>query len=732
MRSTRFSGFPWEGNGSHGVDTSTGSVVGFHRRSYSAGTLLKGLAVNNPQQGSGLKDHRKPKLVPRWYNASRRWLGLCVLVLLCLLGGTMLFGDPLGYKTNTISKKIELSLDRLKVLPMSRPGEGVEMHGPEEIPEWDRLPSLQIPTIVHLMYYGSDNLKKREVLFKELQDANPGWEIRTYNMDLAEMHVKNWFPAFVENFVSLENNKEKENVFRYLSVLKFGGVSCCGLEDGRPESLNFTSMLTPQDRFVSAWNLAYSSASAALNSCRVRQRSLRHDFIASIRKHPVLMDIYNQVASMKGKVYSHVESLNTLERTGEGILTDTVLSYALHGSFRREIRLLPSKTFEKTQRETCIAPWKSPEKASGSEDVAHPAHLEISEWFSRNDHDEDIVAETVALLEKVAQREAQFTLVPVSSRFDPPFDVMTHAAGVGEWHAGSDVSAALLAYGTWQPSVIPSRGPNLVDIILGSMDLKGNRGVFVDVGAGYGLASLAAASRGHKVIAFEVGSKSLEAFKESITRNSFEDMITVHNFPLGSASQEGDAVCLRVSETNMTIDSDIGRMQHRGYGLPSSPDKEEADNCLIGTVRRAGHLVSGNDRISALKVSADGWGGHVIDGFLPLLKPTRDRPKVISVEWNPDLYKKSGYLEPLHVLEELYMLGYQSVSHSGHICDERWRTLTYNMDKRRDFDDSKSQSVRQPTWCRLDRNEFQVLSKLGELSKTIETILFIDMNAQPN
>lgn len=726
VRGGRFSTTLWEGNGSPGGESCCSSA-GFHRRSYS-GTLLKGLATNNYSQQKedfyDSKSRRKQK-EPRWYTLGRVCLGVFVLFLVFFVGRRIFSVGPSVryYRSDAISKRIESGLDRLKVFPMHRGEDEAEKE-----PEWDKLPSLQIPSTVHFMYEGSDDLKKREGLYKELQKENPGWEIRTYNMDLMEMHVKAWFPAFIETFTSLENDKERHNVFRYLLVLKFGGISCCGLYDGRPESLNFSSILTYEDRFVSVWNPTYRSASAALNSCRVRQRSIRNDFIASVERHPILVDVYNQIGSMKDKTYSHVELLNTLERTGEGVLTDTVLSYALHGSFHEEIRLLPSKMFSKDRQSRCNAPWKLLEQTGGAareENVAYPAQLEISEWFSRNEHDEDIVAETVALLERVAQKEAQYTLVPVSAKFSPPFDVMTHAAGVGEWHAGSDVSAALLAYGTWQPSVRPNRGPALVDIILGSMNAKRNSGVLIDVGAGYGLASLAAASRGHHVIAFEVGSKSLEAFKESVDRNSFGEQVTVHEYPLGSSTQDGETVCLRVSESTMAMDSDWGRMQQRGYGLPLFTNKTN-DSCLIRTTRRAGHLVSGNDGINALKVSADGWGGHVIDGFLPLLKPTRDRPKLISIEWNPEMYKKAGYSEPLKVLEQLHSLGYQGISHSGYICDERWRTLTYNMEKRRDFDDSKSESLRQPTWCRIERDEFQVLMKLGELSKTIETILFID------
>lgn len=741
-RAGRFSSWLREGSGSSHTGLESGGLIGIHRRSYS-GTFLKGSPMNVSSSGHSWRDSGKRE--PRWYQAANLCVALFVLLVMFVAGGNILQGKHSGtlykaYNPNSIAKRIEFGLDGLKMFPVHR-GQNAEQWGnEEELGQIDGLRHLQIPPVVHFIYSDSDIMKERENLYKKLQKENAGWEIRTYNMDLADTHVKAWFPTFLDSFEALNNEHEKKNVFRYLLVLKFGGIACCGLDDVLPQSLNFSSMLRAQDRFVTVWNPAYNSASAALNSCRVRQRGIRHDFIAAVAKHPILRDVYNRISSMKDKVYSRIHSLNTLERTGEGVLTDTVLSYALHGYHSKEIRVLPTKTFGTHSESKCKAPWESlhgdhgsakgekEDESSRQNNVAYSAQLEISEWFSRNDHDEDIVAETVALLEKVAQREAQYTLVPVSSVFDPPFDVMTHPAGIGEWHAGSDVSAAILSYGTWQPSVKPDRTPSLVDLILGSMNSKKNQGVLVDVGAGYGLASLAAASRGHKVLAFEVGSKSLEAFKESISRNLFGDMISLHDFPLGSAAQEGESVCLRVSESDETLDSDMERMQQRGYGLPSRSDGS-MENCLISTTRRAGHLVSGNDRISALKVSADGWGGHVIDGFLPLLKPTRDRPKFISIEWNPGMYKKSGYPEPLKVLEELYSLGYQGISHSGYICDQRWHTLTYNMNKRNDFDASNSHAVHQPTWCRLEHDDFHVLLQIGELSKTIETILFIDMNA---
>lgn len=48
-----------------------------------------------------------------------------------------------------------------------------------------------------------------------------------------------------------------------------------------------------------------------------------------------------------------------------------------------------------------------------------------------------------------------------------------------------------------------------------------------DVGAGYGLLSLAAAARGHRVHAWELGPGSLEGLQASLAHNGFEHLVQV-------------------------------------------------------------------------------------------------------------------------------------------------------------------------------------------------------------
>lgn len=52
--------------------------------------------------------------------------------------------------------------------------------------------------------------------------------------------------------------------------------------------------------------------------------------------------------------------------------------------------------------------------------------------------------------------------------------------------------------------------------------------VLLDIGAGNGYFSLAAAARGHRAIAFELSNQSLASFEASIAYNGFQDKITIH------------------------------------------------------------------------------------------------------------------------------------------------------------------------------------------------------------
>ena len=488
----------------------------------------------------------------------------------------------------------------------------------------------------------------------------------------------------------------------------------------------------------------------------IRQRGLRHDVFASVPNHPILSDVCSRIISSTDQIYSLLPSFDAMERTGSGVFTDTVLEHTARpdslASDHDGVRFLPYAVFGGKVGVHCDAPWHANGKSKDGRKLILPKQeedgnlgehvLQISEWFSPTKvsnnalqqdamlHDEykvehDLKTNTLALVERIARKEAVYSLSPVTVQLDPPFDILTHAPGVGEWLSGSDVSAALMLFGTWQPSVEPSRGPTLTDVLIGSL---GNSSVeqklFVDVGSGYGLVSLAAAARGHRVKAFEVGSKSSGAFKRSIAWNALDSLIDLEEIPLGSEKQNGEYVCLRTK--GVLIDSDDYRRQQRGYGLPLAHTIPPSA-CMDMRQRLAGARILKHkiDIPAALKISADGWSGFVLEGFLPILKQPKSRPMVVALEWNAALMKSVGYERPQYILERMYELGYQNVSHSGYICDQRWNELTYNIRKRGTTPELMPH-LKQPTWCRLHQDEFETFMQFAELTDSVETLLFLD------
>ena len=429
--------------------------------------------------------------------------------------------------------------------------------------------------------------------------------------------------------------------------------------------------------------------------------------------------------------------------------------------------------------------WVWKRGAGGDSDSS----IDGDDGWGADSHRPDIAI--AAHLERVASAHEDQQLFPVSADFEPPFDVMTHLVSHGERQSGWDVSQVLSAYGTWQPSVQPTRRPSLAEAVVGSLGVlqqdshfnsmmmmmggggggvnsssssrsslfmeedpatssssvgvqsesEGMQmvdgGVLVDIGAGYGVISLAAAARGHRVHAFELGPGSLRALEASIERNGFDSLVQVHKVPLGTSSQRGQT-CLELvsgAAAAAVTTTTIGALGvpslppnvvelARGYSDPAAHAVLDSSLCSRSTLRLPGvEALPRKERVGALRVSANGWEGFILEGFLPLLQ--RQRPPVIAVEWNPIAMKAVGYHSPLQLLRMLSSLGYDDISHSGFICDERWYSVTYGVRRRGGQRPEDQASLRQPTWCRLMPEDHDLILDKAN-SKYPETLLFIN------
>ena len=460
------------------------------------------------------------------------------------------------------------------------------------------------------------------------------------------------------------------------------------------------------------------------------------------------------------------------------------------------VRLLPRKAFGEIETDSCDQPWDvapgndetgvdSGLIASGSTTAAPKQNrsrkLEVEPppsvgkrrlsrwlwWFSfwrrhsdttesdnetwLDSHRPDVAV--AAHLERLTAAHEEKQLFPVSADFEPPFDVMTHLVSHGERQSGWDVSQVVSTYGAWQPSVQPTRRPSLAEAVVGSLgNMMGaqsstsggveredppavlpSAAVLVDIGAGYGMVTLAAAARGHHVHAFELGPGSLKALEASIERNGFSSLIQVHKVPLGAPEQRGPT-CLELKSGAAAAGAGIASPVtfptsvelSRGYADPAAHaiDQHASGVCARSALRLPGaDALPAGAVVGAMRISASGWEGFVLEGFLPLIR--RQRPPVIAIEWNPMAMRAVGYRSPLDLLRVLTSLGYDDISHSGFICDERWYSVTYGVRRRGGARPEDQPGLRQPTWCRLLPEDYTLLLEKAN-SKYPETLLFIN------
>ena len=77
----------------------------------------------------------------------------------------------------------------------------------------------------------------------------------------------------------------------------------------------------------------------------------------------------------------------------------------------------------------------------------------------------------------------------------------------------------------------------------------------------------------------------------------------------------------------------------------------------------------------------------------------------------------------------LHGLGYREASHSGYICDERWYAVTYGVRRRGGARPEELAPLRQPTWCRLAPEHWQLLLERGSAAPSPETLLLVNRGA---
>ncbi|HEX8280343.1 MAG TPA: FkbM family methyltransferase, partial [Chthoniobacterales bacterium] len=135
-------------------------------------------------------------------------------------------------------------------------------------------------------------------------------------------------------------------------------------------------------------------------------------------------------------------------------------------------------------------------------------------------------------------------------------------------------------------------------------------GLMVDVGANYGYYALlwAAASREHRVIAFEGSPRNHDPLRENVARNGLESQIDVRAIAVGREAG--------------TLGFSIGGTQQTGWGSFSLAGAEQTTEVPVVTLDSA---VPAKTVVELLKIDVEGADTWVLEGARALLQTKRVR-----------------------------------------------------------------------------------------------------------
>lgn len=585
----------------------------------------------------------------------------------------------------------------------------------------------QIPKIIHQTYGSQALSSKLRYFVQSWRELNPGWEIRFYDDEACLNFVKQHFPEYLKAYVSLPKSVERSDFFRYMIIYKYGGVYT-DIDTECKTPLDDT--LLPTDTMVVGWEYEDVSQEDALRKHYVRANQVLQWTFMAAPGHPALREVCDFIKNHALEKFSDNTNRDTLEKTGPGIFTDVVLRHSSsHPPFSANneelwpVRFLPWVALGSH-------PLNKEGVRSDSSDVRVLHHF-MGGWkshfvcwskckgkFLRRrtrgagfTHD---LHETSSLKSELYLDSIERKLFPVSANFKPAFEIFVYRKGKEIFPGQQDVSDALFKYGRWQEGLNPAEKPSVVDALVGSLGGKKRSVKLLDIGAGIGFFSLAAAARGHDVESFEVSQMALAAFEKSRERNGFEDFIKIHKVALGNDT----------SSRNFSISHDMsaGTVQSIRHGYPfetevsklSSAGGNLSEEAVTVNYKRLEDVISLNKTVGAVRISANGWEGAIIEGGLKLFGHKTNYPSIVLVEMNYKSSLEAGQPNPEQVLFKLYELGYVKISHAGPICRRRWRTqargLLYPRGK-------------PSTWCSLNPEDFSTFLEVkNELEG--ENVLF--------
>jgi len=553
-------------------------------------------------------------------------------------------------------------------------------------------PPLLIPRVIHQTFRSLEALPPPAVaLMATWRARNPGWAARFWSDDECATFVETEFPEYRDAYHALPKDVERADFFRYLVILRHGGVYADVDTECRAP---LDTWLLPADALVVGWENEFPSAARAAGRRYVRKRQVLQWVFAGAPGHPALRAVCDHVAAHARAVLSPSPNFDTLERTGPGAFTDAVLAAAdahppsaAAGGDAWRVRVLPKAVLGAHPRgldgvspddarvavlHHYLGTWKSVRGWAGG------GLLGAAVGALRATGAVAAPAPAAAGFEPALPRDrAAPRFYPVSLLTAPPVSILVPLAGAGERVGGDDAAAGVTAFGAWAPGAPPSVGSSPVDVLLAALDACGDaEGALLDLGAGVGAASAAAAARGRRVVAAEAGPVLAAALRATVAYNGFEGLVDVKEVAVGVRAGVGVA-CLDATAPAGARDD-----APRGYGPGPDPASDYSSSlaCARTAPRVEGaSLAPDGGRVAAVRVSAPGWEAAALDGLAPLLESATP-PPVLMLELDvAALDARDGAGAAPAALARLRALGYASASHAGPACAARWTALARSL-----------------------------------------------------
>ena len=480
---------------------------------------------------------------------------------------------------------------------------------------------LMIPRVIHQTYKSSAVPDGVRPLMASWTARNPGWVMRFYDDATCRQFVRAEFPEYYDAYLALPKDVERSDFFRYLVVLHTGGVYAdIDTECRRP----LDEFLRTTDTLVVGWEGEFATDEMAYSRHFVRRRQVLNWVFAGAPGHPALREICDHIARSVHRVFTNNTNRDTLERTGPGAFTDVVMrQFWKHSRANDAIAtgLTPwgteedaARADEETRGDLALG-TKTPTPPdawnvrvlpkvsfgthpSGEDGVSQGdpdvlvAHHFLGSWKSRKGWSgarksaselvttfyHAVSGDLPAYRARISRADKWYAMpevneraaYPTSTTWEPPFDILTHLLG-SEASSPSlaAAGASLAAHGRWQAGRWDAKQPTSAEALVGSLSAHRRSAALLDVGAGAGYFTLAAAARGRRVVSYEWAPAERGLLRAGVAHNGFGDVVDVRATRVGG---RGEAHCAALVATEEArVEEEARRAAEEGTAPPAPP-----------------------------------------------------------------------------------------------------------------------------------------------------------------